>query len=94
MNMTKDIQDPHHDGLVITLYIANHFVRRILVGGGCSMNIILLDALTMINILESKIIKKILGLDRLQRLDEAYGWRDQIAYLHQRGKLYTTLFFY
>ncbi|MDV3153310.1 MAG: hypothetical protein Q8755_02945, partial [Candidatus Phytoplasma australasiaticum] len=24
-----NVQDPHHDGLVITLYVANYFVRRI-----------------------------------------------------------------
>ena len=48
-----DIQDPHHARLVITLYIVNHFVRRILVDRGSSINIILLDALKRTNILES-----------------------------------------
>ncbi|XP_023733891.1 uncharacterized protein LOC111881731 [Lactuca sativa] len=48
----QDIQDPHHDGLVITLYITNHFVRRILVDAGSSFNIILLDALKRMNIPE------------------------------------------
>ena len=38
----EGVQDPHHDGLVITLMIANLFVRRILVDGGSLMNIILL----------------------------------------------------
>jgi len=36
----ENIRNPHHDGLVITLYIANHFVRMILVDGGSSVNII------------------------------------------------------
>ena len=44
------IQDPHHDGLVITLHMANHFVRRILVVAGSSVNIVLLDELKRMNI--------------------------------------------
>ncbi|XP_023743493.1 uncharacterized protein LOC111891666 [Lactuca sativa] len=36
-----EIQDPHHEGLVITLYIANHFIIRILVNGRSSLNITL-----------------------------------------------------
>lgn len=47
----EDIMDPHHDGLVITLYIANHFFRRIVVDRGSSVNIILLNALKRMNIL-------------------------------------------
>lgn len=35
-----NVQDPHHDGLVITLFISNHYVRRILIDGGSSVNII------------------------------------------------------
>ena len=58
----KDIQDPHHNGLVITIYIANHFVKRILVDGGSSVNIIHLDALKRMNILEFEIIKRSLVL--------------------------------
>ncbi|XP_076934661.1 uncharacterized protein LOC143601034 [Bidens hawaiensis] len=30
------LQDPHHDSLIIILFIANHYVRRILVDGGFS----------------------------------------------------------
>ena len=52
------IQDPHHDGLVITLYIANHFVRRILVDNGSSVNIIQLETLKRMNIPETEIISK------------------------------------
>lgn len=33
-----NFQDPHHDGLVNTLYIAYHFIRRILVDRGSSIN--------------------------------------------------------
>ena len=43
---------------MITLYMANHFVRRILVDGGSLVNKILLDALERINIPESEIIKR------------------------------------
>ncbi|XP_076960954.1 uncharacterized protein LOC143637445 [Bidens hawaiensis] len=51
-----DVQDPHHDSLVITLYVANHYVRRILVDGGSSVNIIQLDVLKKINIPEDEIV--------------------------------------
>lgn len=54
----QDIQDPHHDRLVITLYIANNFVRTILVDGGSLVNIIVLDALKRLNIPESKIVRR------------------------------------
>ncbi|KAJ0942255.1 putative retrotransposon gag domain-containing protein [Helianthus annuus] len=50
-----DIQDPHHDSLVITLFISNHFVRRILIDGGSSVNIIQLDVLKKMGIPESDI---------------------------------------
>ncbi|XP_076938867.1 uncharacterized protein LOC143607223 [Bidens hawaiensis] len=40
-----DLQDPHHDGLVITLSVDNCFVHKILIDGRSSMNIIQLDAL-------------------------------------------------
>lgn len=53
-----DIQDPHHDGLVVTLYVANHFVRRILVDGGSSVNIIRLETLKKMNIPESEIVSR------------------------------------
>lgn len=41
----ENVLDPQHDGLVIKLYVANHFIRRILVDGGSSINIILLETL-------------------------------------------------
>ncbi|XP_076884596.1 uncharacterized protein LOC143533828 [Bidens hawaiensis] len=53
-----DLQDPHHDGLLITLWIANCFVRRILIDGGSSVNIIQLDALKKMEISESEIIPR------------------------------------
>ena len=52
------IQDPHHDGLVITLYVANCFVRRILVDGGSSVNIIQLEVLKKMNIDEKEIVPR------------------------------------
>ena len=53
-----NIQDPHHDSLVITLSIANCFVRRILIDGGSSVNIIQLDALRKMDIPDSEIIPR------------------------------------
>ncbi|KAM0025726.1 putative retrotransposon gag domain, aspartic peptidase domain superfamily [Helianthus debilis subsp. tardiflorus] len=50
-----NIQDPHHDSLVITLFISNHFVRMILIDGGSSVNIIQLDVLKKMGIPESDI---------------------------------------
>ena len=55
----QDVNDPHHDRLVITLYIANHFFRRILVNRGPSVNIMLIDAWKGMNIHESEIVKSV-----------------------------------
>jgi hypothetical protein len=54
----NNIQDPHHDSLVITLFIANHYVRRILVDGGSSVNIIQHDVLKKMNIPDSDIVPR------------------------------------
>ena len=54
----EDIRDPHHDGLLITLHIANLLVKRILIDGGSSANIILLDTLKRMNIPDSDIIRR------------------------------------
>ncbi|KAI3824953.1 hypothetical protein L1987_06426 [Smallanthus sonchifolius] len=54
----NNVQDPHHDSLVITLYIANHFIRKILIDGGSSLNIIQLEVLKRMGIPDSKIISK------------------------------------
>nr|XP_043639269.1 uncharacterized protein LOC122610340 [Erigeron canadensis] len=54
-----DIIEPHHDGLVVTLFIANHFVRRILIVNGSSVNIIKLETLKRMDISEDNIIGKI-----------------------------------
>nr|XP_043633170.1 uncharacterized protein LOC122604345 [Erigeron canadensis] len=45
-----NIMEPHHDGLVITLFIANHYVRRILIDNGNSVNIIKLETLRRMDI--------------------------------------------
>ena len=55
---SDDIQDRHHDGLLITLHIANLLVKRILIDGGSSANIILLDTLKRMNIPDSDIIRR------------------------------------
>ncbi|XP_076906105.1 uncharacterized protein LOC143562075 [Bidens hawaiensis] len=49
------LKDPHHDELIITLFIANHYVRRILVDGGSFVNIIQADVLKKMNIPETEI---------------------------------------
>ncbi|KAK1432045.1 hypothetical protein QVD17_08934 [Tagetes erecta] len=54
----EHIKDPHHDGLVVTLCIANCYVRRILVDGGSSVNIIQWEALKQMNILEKDIVPR------------------------------------
>ncbi|KAI3762457.1 hypothetical protein L1987_52887 [Smallanthus sonchifolius] len=53
-----NVQDPNHDGLVITLYVANHFIRRILIDGGSSVNIIQHDVLKRMGIPDYEIISK------------------------------------
>ena len=53
-----DVQDPNHDELLITLHIANMLVKRILIDGGSSANIILLDTLKRMKISESDIVPK------------------------------------
>ncbi|XP_062114425.1 uncharacterized protein LOC133825511 [Humulus lupulus] len=50
--------NPHHDALVIALYIANYLTKRILIDNGSSANILFLSALREMGIDESKIIKK------------------------------------
>ncbi|KAI3821220.1 hypothetical protein L1987_08780 [Smallanthus sonchifolius] len=60
----NDVQDPHHDDLVITLYIANHFIQRILIDGGSSVNIIQHEVLKRMGISDSEIISKSSGLAR------------------------------
>ncbi|XP_035845292.1 uncharacterized protein LOC118491545 [Helianthus annuus] len=52
------VQDPHHDGLVITLYVANHFMRMILVDNGSSVNIIQLETLKRTNVSPMDITSK------------------------------------
>ena len=54
----QDIQDPHHDELVITLYIATQFVGSIVVDEGSLVNIIILYALNRMNIPKSKLFKR------------------------------------
>ncbi|XP_074266776.1 uncharacterized protein LOC141590060 [Silene latifolia] len=54
----QGIPDLHHDGLVITMQIGIARVLRILVDGGNSVNLIMLDVLKVIKIDEIQIIKK------------------------------------
>ena len=46
----ENVQDPNHDGLLIIRHIINLLVKRILIDGGSSANIILLDTLKRIKI--------------------------------------------
>ncbi|XP_074293242.1 uncharacterized protein LOC141620212 [Silene latifolia] len=52
------IPDIHHDGLVISMQIGTANVRRILVDGSSSMNLIILDMLKAMKIKEDQITKK------------------------------------
>ncbi|XP_074297111.1 uncharacterized protein LOC141627789 [Silene latifolia] len=55
---SSGISDVHHDGLVITMQIGTARVLRILVDGGSSVNLIILDVLNAMKIDENQIIKK------------------------------------
>ena len=55
-------QDPHDDGLMVTMYVANHLVRRILIDGGSSANIIQLGTLKRMNVPESMIVPNSVAL--------------------------------
>lgn len=50
--------NPHHDTLVIALYISNSFTKWILVDYGSSANVLFLDALGEMKIVESSITHK------------------------------------
>ncbi|XP_074289376.1 uncharacterized protein LOC141614531 [Silene latifolia] len=52
------IPNIHHDGLVISMQIGTANVRRILVDGGSSVNLIMLDVLKAMKIKEDQITKK------------------------------------
>lgn len=49
------LQDTHHDGLMFTLFIANHYFRKIMVHHGNSVNIIHDDFIKKMNISEAEI---------------------------------------
>lgn len=49
---------PHHDALVISLYIANCFIKRVLIDNGSSANILFLNALRDMKVDESTITRK------------------------------------
>ncbi|KAK9714578.1 hypothetical protein RND81_06G105000 [Saponaria officinalis] len=54
----QDIPDLHHDGLVISIQIGTARVRRVLVDGGSSVNLIMADVLKAMSIDEDQITKK------------------------------------
>ncbi|XP_030478239.1 uncharacterized protein LOC115695304 [Cannabis sativa] len=49
---------PHHDALVISLYIANCFIKRVLIDNGRSANILFINALRDMKVDESTITRK------------------------------------
>ncbi|XP_062103243.1 uncharacterized protein LOC133814272 [Humulus lupulus] len=53
-----DLLHPHHDDLVISLYIANCFIKRVLIDNGSSANILFLNVLRDMKVDESTIIGK------------------------------------
>ena len=50
--------NPHHDALVIQLYIANCLIKRILIDNSSSANVLFLSALREMGIDETKIVRK------------------------------------
>ncbi|XP_062086938.1 uncharacterized protein LOC133793622 [Humulus lupulus] len=50
--------NPHHDALVIQLYIANCLTKCILIDNGSSANILFLSALREMRMSETKIVRK------------------------------------
>ncbi|XP_074305942.1 uncharacterized protein LOC141641169 [Silene latifolia] len=54
----QGVPDLHHDSLVITMQIGTTKVSRILIDGGSSINLVMLDVLKAMKIDEEKIIKK------------------------------------
>ncbi|XP_062104853.1 uncharacterized protein LOC133816303 [Humulus lupulus] len=53
-----DLLHPYHDALVISLYIANCSIKRVLINNGSSANILFLNALRDMKVDESTIIRK------------------------------------
>ena len=51
----SDVFSPHHDALVIFLYIANYMTKRILIDNGSSCNILFNSALREMQVDESKL---------------------------------------
>ncbi|XP_074299149.1 uncharacterized protein LOC141630186 [Silene latifolia] len=58
LTSNEGISDIHQNSLVITMQIGTARLLRILVGGGSSVNLIMLDALKAMKIDENQIIKK------------------------------------
>ncbi|XP_074292272.1 uncharacterized protein LOC141619152 [Silene latifolia] len=58
LTSSAEISNIHQDGLVITMQIGIAHVLRILVDGGSSVNLIMLDVLKTMKIDENQIIKK------------------------------------
>ncbi|XP_074300999.1 uncharacterized protein LOC141632343 [Silene latifolia] len=54
----QGVPDLHHDSLVITMQIGTAKVSRILIDGGSSINLVMLDVLKAMKIDEEKITKK------------------------------------
>ncbi|XP_074305931.1 uncharacterized protein LOC141641157 [Silene latifolia] len=73
------VPDIHHDGLVISMQIRTANVRRILVDGGNSVNLIMLDVLKAMKIKEDQRRAQCLG--RVQWRDKEHLGRDLSSYL-------------
>ena len=80
--------------LVITLFVANHFVRSILIDNGSSVNIIQLEALKMMNIPESEIASQSSTLIGFSGEVKKHSRRDQASSLHRRSKFYQKILCY
>ncbi|XP_076929013.1 uncharacterized protein LOC143593190 [Bidens hawaiensis] len=85
--------NPHHDGLIITLFTANHYVRRILIDGGSSVNIIQSNILKKMNIPKAEITPRSFVLVGLSGETKNMLWiremKDVSSTYHQSIKLPT-----
>ncbi|KAH6773830.1 hypothetical protein C2S51_012234 [Perilla frutescens var. frutescens] len=58
----SELSHPHHDALVISVLISNWMIKRTLIDGGSSTNVIFLSTLKGMQVPEAHIVKKLMTL--------------------------------